>query len=454
MDKRSDALKVDELVDALPVGRYQIAIFVVCFLIALMDGANIQAMGLVAPVLANDLKLDPSRLGHIFSASEVGFMLGALFFGPLADRFGRKQLLIAGTVLFGASTLLTVTATSYSELLAFRLVTGFGLGGAAPCFVSLCSEYFAERHEARVTTLLWAAIPAGAAVGGVAASWLLPAFGWQSVFVLAGAIPLVLALLVALVLPESLRYLVVVGNKEARIRSILNRLGVLREGLDQAIFATHERKIEAGSIKALFSGDRASFTILLWSAFFLNFFCLIAVLAWTSTLLRSVGVSVEDAAIVMAVNNIGGMIGVACAGSLMERFGSFRCLAGALVVGAVAVALTGIAAPGLLPVIVLALMVGLFVGGGTSGLIALAVTHYPTAVRSTGVGWGLAAGRLGGASGPVFTGALVASGVEVSTVFLALGVPVLITSGILLVMRRLSSRKVAVGQIEGLARSP
>jgi AAHS family 4-hydroxybenzoate transporter-like MFS transporter len=163
---------------------------------------------------------------------------------------------------------------------------------------------------------------------------------------------------------------------------------------------------------------------------------LIAVLAWTSTLLKSAGMSVADASIVMAWNNVGGMIGVAAAGKLMERLGTHRFLALVFVCGAVVVGCTGIAAPHTGLVSLFSGLSGLFVGGATAGLIAIAAMGYPTAIRSTGIGYGLAAGRLGGATGPVIVGALVAGGVSVAQTYLFICVPVVLAAIVMLMMRR------------------
>lgn len=430
-------IRVDDVIDARPFGAFQLLVFAVCFVIALMDGANIQTMGLSAPLIASDLKLLPTQLGPIFAGSEFGFMIGALVFGPIADRFGRKTVLVLCTLLFGVMSLLTVEATSFHGLLLLRVLTGIGLGGAAPCFVSLTTEYVAQRLRARVASLLWAAIPAGGVIAGFAGSALIPAYGWKSMFYLSGVVPVVAALLVIVLVPESVRFLILTGVTGPRVHRILSRLGVQVPANDDTVrFVTHEHETAGLPMSHLFREGRASFTALLWIAFFLNFLALIAVLAWTSTLLKSAGMSVADASIVMAWNNVGGMIGVASAGKLMERLGTHRFLATVFVVGAVVLGMTGAAAPNTAWVAALSGFTGLFVGGATAGLIAIAAMGYPTAIRSTGVGWGLAVGRLGGASGPIVVGGLVSNGFSVPQTFAIVAVPVLLAAGVMLLMRR------------------
>jgi len=428
-------LYVEDVIDARPFGPFQWLLFAICFLIALMDGASIQVMGLSAPTMAHSLGLGPEQLGPVFAASEIGFMAGALFFGPLADRFGRKSVLVLCTLLFGVASLCTAAATGFGMLLALRVLTGIGLGGAAPCFVSLATEFVAQRLRARVASLLWAAVPAGGVLAGFAGSRLIPAFGWQAMFQAFGAVTIAGALLVCLCVPESLRFLILAGRQGAATQRILARLGVdprqrgatlrMREAVPQGMPASH-----------LFTGGRARFTGFLWLGFFLNFMTLIGVLAWTTTLLRGHGMSLPDTSLVLAWNNVGGMAGVALAGKLMERFGTFRFLAMLLASGSVAVALTGLAGAQLAFAAACSMLTGFCVGGATSGMIGLAALGYPTAIRSTGVGCGLAAGRLGGATGPLLVGALVGAGMDTTQTFALIAMPSLLAAFAVLAMRR------------------
>ncbi|MEX3634042.1 MFS transporter [Paraburkholderia sp. BR14320] len=430
---------VDDLIDERPFGLFQASIFAICFLIALMDGANVQVMGLSAPLLASDLKLTPGQLGPVFAGSELGFMIGALLLGPVADRVGRKTVLIACACLFGLASLAMVTAPGFVALLALRIVTGVGLGGAAPCLVSLTTEYVAQRHRGRVASLLWAAMPAGGVIAGFAASIVIPQYGWKAMFYLSGIVPIAAAVLVCIFVPESVRLLILSGAQHDRIERIVGRLAPSSRTVEPKRYATHERQEKGLPVKQLFIDGRASLTALLWLAFFLNFLALIATLAWTSTLLRSTAMSVAAASTVLAWNNIGGTLGVAIAGAVMERFGTCRFLAVIYALGALVLAVTGISAPNTALVSACSGLTGLFVGGATSGLIAIASMTYPTAIRSTGVGWALAAGRLGGAVGPVTVGVLVAAGLPVTHIFVAAAAPVLGASIVMLTMSRLGA---------------
>jgi AAHS family 4-hydroxybenzoate transporter-like MFS transporter len=170
-------VNVTSLIDDYPLGGLQIRVLVLCGLVALLDGMDLQSIGLAAPSIARALQVEPRAFGAVFSAALLGLMLGAFILGPMADRFGRKRILVASTLTFGVFTIGTALAGSFATLLIVRFLTGLGLGGAMPGFISLASEYAPRRIRALLVTVLWAGFPLGGLVGGVLAAWLIPRGG-------------------------------------------------------------------------------------------------------------------------------------------------------------------------------------------------------------------------------------------------------------------------------------
>jgi AAHS family 4-hydroxybenzoate transporter-like MFS transporter len=193
---------VQQFIDDRPLSRFQVSVAVMCGAIAFMDGFDAQALGYVAPALIATLNITRPELGPLISIGLVGMMLGALTFGPLADRFGRKTILIVCTFMFGVMSLVTATATSLEELRIYRLLTGFGLGGAMPNTIALTSEYMPKRLRETAVMTMFCGFSIGAAVGGFIAAGLITRFGWQAVFVVGGSLPLLIGVLTMALLPE------------------------------------------------------------------------------------------------------------------------------------------------------------------------------------------------------------------------------------------------------------
>ena len=421
MSVGSGTVNVSDLIDRR-LGSYQIWIIAVCFLVALLDGFDSQAIGVTAPLMIPDLHLRPDQLGAIFSGSSWGFLAGALLIGPCADRWGRKQFLIATGLLFSVCTFATPWASDYSSLLWLRVATGFGLGGVAPCFVSIATEYAPRRMRASLVTVLWTGLPAGGIIVGFLGPSLLPVVGWPGIYYAAGAISLVAILLVVVAVPESLIFLVMRNREAGRIARIAARIDPNLAESATPRFVISEKPQPGVPVRHLFTEGRAITTLLLWLAFFIDYFVLIGVLVWTPTLLKVTGMSVGQASAGLAFNNVGGVVGCLIAGYLIDRFGPYRILIVTFLAAFVAIALTGYAAPSFVPVSVLETLDGLFIGGAGAGLIAFAALLYPSEMRSTGVGWGLGIGRLGGASGPILGGMLMAAQWTPATIFAAFGV--------------------------------
>jgi len=424
----SSSFNVSELIDTQPLGAFQVRIVALCALVALLDSLDLQSIGLAAPAMIADLHIRPSSLGAVFSAALAGLALGAFSFGLLADRVGRKAVLVGATVCFGLFTICTALAPNLNVLLVYRFCAGLGLGGAMPSFISLTSEYVPRRLRAPVVAVVWAGFPLGGIVGGLLASWIIPALGWQSVFWVGGVLPLLVGAILVVALPESISFLVATAAPAAHVRRLLRKAFPAAAVPAHATFVLNEERASGVSVLRLFAMGRALGTTVLWISFFIVFMMLVTNSAWAPTLLKREGIEISESALAMAVYNLGAMIGTVVAGWLVVRIGAAVVLPIVMVGSAVSLGLVGYAAPSAQLVTTLEGLFGLFLGCGSSGLIALAAIYYPTAIRSTGVGWAMGMGRVGSFAGPLAVGSLVATGLSTIGVFVALGLPALVAA--------------------------
>ncbi|HEA2212488.1 TPA: 3-(3-hydroxy-phenyl)propionate transporter MhpT [Escherichia coli] len=335
-----------------------------CFLVALMEGLDLQAAGIAAVGIAHAFALDKMQMGWIFSAGILGLLPGALVGGMLADRYGRKRILIASVALFGLFSLATAISWDFSSLVFARLMTGVGLGAALPNLIALTSEAAGPRFRGTAVSLMYCGVPIGAALAA-ALGFSGLASAWQTVFWVGGVIPLLLVPLLMRWLPESQVY-------------------------------TQQTQVAAAPLRALFAPATASATLLLWLCYFF-------------TLLVEQGFRPSQAAGVMFALQIGAASGTLILGALMDKLRPVvmslliytGMLASLLALGTVS-SLSGMLMAGF--------VAGMFATGGQSVLYALAPLFYSTQIRATGVGTAVAVGRLGAMSGPLLAGKMLALG--------------------------------------------
>lgn len=381
-------------------GATSIVTVALCCFIGVFEGFDLQAAGVAAPKLGPLFMMTPEQLGLFFSASTFGLMVGAAIGGRASDRFGRKAVLIASIAAFGIMSICNGLATSVDMLLAFRFLTGVGLGGALPNLVALVAENTAPQHKNTTVGLLYAGLPTGGALVSLL-SLVGAAENWQLVFHVGGIAPLLAVPLMILFLPES------------------RQLKAVR---------TEAADAKQGFLYALFQENRAARTALLWVAFFLSLLTMYILLNWLPTLLVDKGLTRPEAALVQVSFNVFGACASILTGVLMDRMSiravvaiSFGTAALGLVLLTVAPAVIGVS-----------LIVGGIVGGTMSMtqalLYAVAPANYPTGVRGTGVGSAVAIGRMGSAVGPVLVGMLRTGGVT-STQVMSMLVPVIAVAG-------------------------
>ena len=409
---------VAEFIDQQPVGGFQIGLLLTCAAVLFLDGFDTQAIGYVAPALAKEWGLTKAALGPVFSAGLFGLMIGALVFGPLADRIGRRKIIIFSTLAFGLGTLATAFVQDVGTLLAIRFLTGLGLGGAMPNAVATTSEFSPHRRRATMVMIMFCGFSVGAALGGLLAAALIPQFGWRSVFVVGGLAPLVLVPILALRLPESVRFLALTGRAHQRVAELLTRINPGAAFAPGTHFSVHEPHLAGLPVLHLFRDGRTLATLLLWVVFFMSLLDLYFLSNWLPTVLNDLGASVSSAAVIGSMLQVGGVVGTFALGSVIDRF-SFRALALVYFVAVFAVGAIGQLGHSVVFVTLAIFAAGFCIVGGQIAANALAATFYPTSIRSTGVGWALGIGRVGSIVGPLVGGALLTMKWSTGSVFMA-----------------------------------
>ena len=415
---------VSEVIDQRPLSRFQIVTMTLCGLVIVLDGFDAQSIGFLATSMADSLHIPINTFGPVFGAALLGLMISAMTAGLIADRWGRKWPIVTCTISFGIFAALTTRCTTIDQLIVMRFLTGLGLGGAMSNAVALSSEYAPKRLLPVFVSILFCGMPFGALLGGMLSSVMLPKWGWESVFYAGGILPLTLSLVLILMLPESVRFLDVRGADYRKIAEIMARISPELAGHDLYTASSHEDRRKGMPVKHLFTEGRAVGTILLWIPFFMNLLILYFVVSWLPALLRQARLPVSAGITAISLFSLGGIAGSFVEGYLMNRWGASAVLlaefgCSTLLIGSLAFSVW-------FPLtMAITLVLGFVVQGAQGGLGALAVAFYPTAVRSTGVGWALGIGRIGSIVGPMLGGVMLTLKWGPREIFLSGAIPAL-----------------------------
>jgi len=434
MTANANEIDIPALIDANKLSGFQIWILILVGLTVLIDGFDVQAMGYVAPAIIQDWGVSKGSLGPVFGAGLFGMLVGSLSLSVLADKIGRRPVLIGSSLFFSICMLATAWTTSIAQLEVIRFITGLGLGAIMPNAMALAGEYSPKRNRVTLMMLVSCGFTVGAVLGGLLASVLIPAFGWRSVFFVGGAIPLAMAVLMYLLVPESLQFLVLRGLRLDIVADCLRKIApdVSINGATRYVVA--ETSQSGAPVAELFRHGRAATTVLLWVVNFMNLLNLYFLSNWLPTIAKDAGLSTSVAVLVGTALQVGGVIGTVLMGPIIDRIGFFKLLVPSFLVAAVTIVLIG--QPGIpLPMLfVVVLITGFCIVGGQPAVNALAGTYYPTKLRSTGIGWSLGVGRIGSIVGPVLGGELIRMNWSNSDIFIAVAVPAAVSAVMLLLM--------------------
>ncbi|UHC20219.1 MFS transporter (plasmid) [Methylobacterium currus] len=421
----SRPIEIKSFIDERPISPYQWLLVALCFLIVIADGMDVAIMGFVTPSILADWAISRPAFGLVMSAAPFGLVVGALVAGPSSDRFGRRAVLIVSVLIFGLFTVVAAYATNLAEMALLRFLAGTGMGAAMPNTTTLLAEYAPQRRRSLMITLMFTGFTIGSAAIGLAAAHMIPAYGWRSVLVLGGALPLALVPVLVLFLPESARLLTLRGAGTARIAATLGRVTGHRFAGTET-FVTEEPPLQTRTpIGVLFSQGYGATTLALWVTYFMGLMVIYLLTGWLPTLMRDAGVSIETASVVTALFQIGGTLGAVVVGWLMDRTRP------ALVIGAtyldgglmiVALSAAGVTSSSMA---LLVFAAGFCMSGAQTGLNAFAPGCYPTVARATGVSWMLGIGRFGSILGSAFGGTLLGLGWDFSAIVLVLAAPAL-----------------------------
>ncbi len=415
---------VHDIIDNARFNRFHWLVVCLCALLLIFDGYDLFIYGVVLPVIMQEWGLTPLQAGALGSYALFGMMFGALIFGTLADRIGRKKGIAICFVLFSGATVLNGFASTPTEFGIFRFLAGLGCGGLMPNVVALMNEYAPKKLRSTLVAIMFSGYSLGGMFSAGLGIYMLPRFGWEAMF-FAAAVPLLLLLLLLPVilwkLPESVGFLVRQGRTE-QARRLLNRIdpGLALGAGDELVMT--EVKGKSASVLELFRDGRGVRTLSIWIAFFCCLLMVYALGSWLPKLMANAGYSLGSSLSFLVALNLGGMFGAILGGWLGDRFNLAKVVVAFFAVSVASISLLGFKTP--MPVLyTLITIAGATVIGTQILLYASAAQFYGLSIRSTGLGWASGIGRNGAIVGPLLGGALLGINLPLQLNFIAFAIP-------------------------------
>jgi AAHS family 4-hydroxybenzoate transporter-like MFS transporter len=435
-------IDVGKVLDDAPLTAYHWRIVLFGALMMMLDGYDLSVMGIALPAVSEAWKVDPSLFKWSLSASLIGVGVGSVISGFMGDNLGRKRTLVLMYVMGSLACLGTVTATDVPQLVVWRFLVGVGMGGAIPNVISLISELMPAQRRPLMIVLVYSGAALGGALGSLLASVIIPAFGWTSVFYVGGLLPLLIAAMVWVVVPESPAFLIAKGRLNPHASATVLRL---RPGFSNAeaqrLFVGDRPAHAKTGLAALFSEGRATSTVLIWTLFICTQAMVFFVQSWYVTLLTRGGHALDSVLRTFSLWDFGALIGGVALAWMASRISLERLLALAYVVSAGCLFALGTVKELSMLTSIVTFLTGFSVVGASFCLGALAASYYPTAIRATGVGMGLGIGRVGSIASPILAGSALAAGWSNAQIFSAAIVPAAIAGVAVLLLAVIGQRQ-------------
>lgn len=414
-------LNINTVVDEAKFTPFHWSVLIWCLLIIIFDGYDLVIYGVALPLLMQEWGLSSVQAGLLASTALFGMMFGAMSFGTLSDKLGRKKTIMICVAIFSGFTFLGAFAASPIEFGILRFLAGLGIGGVMPNVVALMTEYAPKRMRSTLVAVMFSGYAIGGMASALLGAWLVTDYGWKIMFIIAG-VPFLALPIIWKFLPESLMFLTKKGATE-QVRHIVQKISPKQTIHADTQFVLND--VIAGDeapLRALFQQGRLFSTLMFWVAFFMCLLMVYALGSWLPKLMIQAGYSLGASMLFLFALNIGGMVGAIGGGALADRFHLKPVLSIMFTVGALALILLGFNSPQAVLYSLIAIA-----GAATIGsqilLYTFVAQFYPTAVRSTGMGWASGIGRIGAIVGPILTGALLTLQLPHQMNFLVIAIP-------------------------------